>query len=127
MQIELQNKKEIEVVFADRKLIEICFDTLLNNAIKYSSYKAQILVNIDSKCNTTYIDFIDQGKGFPDLANRKLFDLFNPGDKHIDKNTGLNLAILKMIMEAHNGRIEISNNSTGGAKVSIQFPEIISE
>ena len=49
------------------------------------------------------------------------FQIFGLGEKHVDQNTGLNLALIKLIMEAHEGKIEISNNQTKGAKVRLTF------
>jgi two-component system sensor histidine kinase/response regulator len=61
----------------------------------------------------TGIEFIDKGSGFSQLALKNLYSFFGVGDKHIDENTGLNLALVKLIMNAHEGDIIVSNNEVG--------------
>jgi K+-sensing histidine kinase KdpD len=70
-------------------------------------------VNAFIKNNSTIIEFIDNGTGFSALALKNLFHFFAVGDKHIDKNNGLNLALIKLIMDAHKGEISVRNNKVG--------------
>ena len=56
-----------------------------------------------------------------DHANKELKALDQAKDEHIDQNTGLNLALIKLIMDAHNGQIEVRNNQPMGATVKLTF------
>ena len=77
----------------------------------------QILKNdTEVSCRVT-----DNGPGFSEEALQGLFKLFAPGEPHINDNVGLDLALVKMIMDAHEGRIEIKNNTEGGATVKLLF------
>jgi K+-sensing histidine kinase KdpD len=67
------------------------------------------------------LSFIDQGCGFSENALKGLYKIFSPGEEHIDENVGLDLALVKMIMDAHGGSIMVTNNPAGGACVTLEF------
>ena len=69
----------------------------------------------------TVCEFIDHGPGFSPVALDNLYKLFWVGDGHVDQNRGLNLALIKLIMDAHDGRIEVMNNQPKGATVRLIF------
>lgn len=121
IQLEFLKDAELSTVKADLKLIQICFECLIDNAVKYSTKNDSVVVNAYLDNKLTVIEFIDNGVGFSALALTNLFKFFSVGDKHIDQNTGLNLALIKLIMDAHNGKIEVLNNKTGGATVKLIF------
>lgn len=119
--IQLKNEDLVQSIYADTNLIQICFECLLDNAVKYSPNNESVLVKIYLSENSTICEFIDKGLGFSELALNNLFSVFGLGDKHIDQNTGLNLALIKLIMDAHNGKIEVMNNQPQGAIVQLKF------
>ena len=121
IQIELQKDAEISTFRADLRLIQICFDCLLDNAVKYSHSNDLVVVNVYSEGKSIAIEFIDNGVGFSPTALKNLFKFFGLGDKHIDQNTGLNLAITKLIMDIHKGEIKIQNKKPTGAVVKLLF------
>jgi len=121
MNIKLQIENASESVFGEKKLLEMCFECLLDNAVKYSHSNDTVIVNIYSKNNKTVCEFIDKGVGFSIVALNNLFTLFSIGEKHNDENTGLNLALIKLIMDEHQGKITVTNNETKGATVQLIF------
>jgi signal transduction histidine kinase len=70
----------------------------------------------------TVCSIIDEGRGFSALALENQFQLFATGSEHINGNKGLSLALVKLIMDLHNGQIEVENNPTSGATVRLIFP-----
>jgi len=50
-----------------------------------------------------------------------LFHLFAIGERHVDEAAGLGLALVKLIMDAHHGKIEILKNEPAGAIVRLIF------
>ncbi len=110
------------MIFGDLELLSSCFYSLIDNAIKFSPEKGNIYINIENSENHILIQIVDEGPGFSQKALDNLFKLFSPGVKHINENEGLDLALVKMIMDAHNGEIQI-NNYEKGAVVSLIFPK----
>lgn len=119
--VEFLKDVELSTVKADMKLIQICFECLIDNALKYSPVNDIVIVNAYLEDKHTVIEFIDNGVGFSAVAMKNLFRFFGVGDKHIDQNTGLNLALVKLIMDAHRGEIEVLNNKPTGAIVKLTF------
>ena len=71
------------------------------------------------KNNTCYLDFIENGIGFP-LDKQNLLEPYISRSK---KGSGLGLAVVKKIMEDHKGSIELKNNKNKkGATVTLTFP-----
>jgi two-component system nitrogen regulation sensor histidine kinase GlnL len=65
------------------------------------------------------ISIVDNGPGIPE---RMLHRLFTPFATSKSSGTGLGLAISRRIVEAHGGRIEVRNRSTGGAEANVYLP-----
>ena len=64
---------------------------------------------------------MDEGPGFSEEAMKRLFQFFAIGEKHVDESAGLGLALVKLIMDAHDAKIEILNNDPAGAIVRLIF------
>jgi len=62
----------------------------------------------------------DTGPGIPDDVVRRMF---NPFFTTRAAGTGLGLAIVHRIVDAHGGRVMVSNSSDGGAVIELQLPE----
>jgi two-component system sensor histidine kinase/response regulator len=108
-------------IFGDYKLLKICFDSILDNAIKYSPENGNIFIRTSRKDTRIVCEISDQGKGFSEVAFQRLFKMFMPGEPHIDQNIGLDLTLVKLIMDAHSGKIEVTNQKEGGASVKLIF------
>lgn len=119
--VRLQNNSGTDLLIGDRELIQICFDRLLDNSVKYSPDESVVILNVYTKDNSVVCDFIDLGAGFNQDILENPFSPFSNYQEHVDENTGLNLLLIKYIMDAHNGQIEINNNESKGAIVSLTF------
>jgi len=109
-------------ICGEKELIELCFESILKNAITYSPDGSKIIIRIISAGERTVCSFIDQGSAFSTNALKNLYQLFAPGEQHIEGNKGLDLALVKFILNAHEGEIKISNNEVRGATVTLIFP-----
>jgi signal transduction histidine kinase len=72
---------------------------------------------ITSGTKKALIEIADNGPGFP--ANFPIFEPFQSTDP---QSTGLGLATVKELIEAHNGTIEASHSVAGGAYIGITLP-----
>jgi two-component system, sensor histidine kinase and response regulator len=121
---ELHNEKEI--VYGDYELLTTCFLMIFDNAIKFSPENG--IVRLRTELTEPLINFevVDEGPGFSPKALENLFKFFVPGEKHVNENEGLELALAKLIMSAHNGTISASNVNGGGAMVKLTLPKDLS-
>ena len=69
--------------------------------------------------NFVKLEVSDNGAGFPDDLMARVFE---PYVTTKAKGTGLGLAIVKKIVEEHNGSIQLTNKTTGGAMVTVSLP-----
>ncbi len=83
----------------------------------------QIKLNLQDIKDYTEIQILDNGPGFPDKILNNKIKMFNPGEKHVNKNTGLNLYLSKIILEYHGGKLKLDNHKEGGAIVKLFFPK----
>ena len=112
------------MVSCNEKLVRNCFQGVVENAVEYSPDSGIINITAVSEPGYTGIEITDQGPGFSEQALKNLFSLFGLGSQHIDENVGLDLCLAKMIMDAHSGKVEVSNIPGGGASVKILFPAV---
>ena len=85
---------------------------LINNAIDATKDLKErwVKVSIEENCEFVELRICDSGSGIPLDAQEKLFDPFFT-TKEVGEGTGLGLSIAKGIIENHNGKIEIDNDS----------------
>jgi len=119
--VHIQQVTSFEFIKGDEELITICFQHLFDNSVKYSAVGGDVVIRFFADERSTVCEFIDNGVGFSPKVLENPFQPFAPGEKHIDENTGLNLFLVKLIMDAHHGQIELFNNQDKGATVRLTF------
>lgn len=105
-----------------RGLLEFSFESILENAINYSPNDGLIKIIVASKDEKISCSFIDEGSGFDSKILKNSFQLFATGPQYSDDKSGLDLALVKLIMDSHKGDISIANNKDKGACVVLTFP-----
>lgn len=84
---------------------------LLDNAIKHSTKKGKIIVNLKNIKNEIIIEVKNKGKAIPQSDYERIFERFYRGDSSRNRDSnryGLGLAIAKKIVLNHNGKISVS-------------------
>jgi two-component system phosphate regulon sensor histidine kinase PhoR len=131
LKVELRTSCEGEVkIEGDFDRLVQAVLNLTDNAVKYTSQKenGQKIVEVscsmidDRECE---IKVKDTGIGIPADSLSRLFERFYRVDKARSRKvggTGLGLSIVKMIVEAHKGRIEISSEVGTGSEFRIVLP-----
>ncbi len=102
---------------------------LTDNAIKYTSQKEKGPKEVRLSCRIDgeecTISIKDTGPGIPENAIPRLFDRFYRVDKARSRKvggTGLGLSIVRMIVDKHKGRIEVSSEEGVGTEFKIHLP-----
>ncbi|MDD5097619.1 MAG: GAF domain-containing sensor histidine kinase [Candidatus Omnitrophica bacterium] len=108
-------------ILADRSQIERVFINLVGNALKFTPENGKISINAQSSGKIIQIDVTDTGFGIPEDAQEKIFEEFFRVENTINqevKGTGLGLALVKHIVEAHQGRIWVRSKLGEGSTFS---------
>ena len=92
---------------------------LIHNASQVTAKGERIVVNatVNNECLT--IAIVDKGPGVPDSLKHKIFEPFFTTKTH---GTGLGLAVVKSVVNAHNGTLSVSDMPQGGPCFSISLP-----
>lgn len=117
---------EAAKVLADYGLIKRVFINLVNNAIKYTPEKGKISIAAHQLNKEVQIDIVDTGCGISEEAQHKLFQEFYRADSEINqqvKGSGLGLALVKNIVEAHKGKIWVKSKAGSGSTFSFTIPQ----
>ena len=109
------------LIKADSDLMKRCFLDIIENSAKFAGDNAQIEISAEILNDSISLMFCDNGPGFSKTALNNLFELFSPGDILHSEGTGLGLAATKLILDAHEGTIDIKNTEEGGAIVIIKL------
>lgn len=108
----------------DRKRICQVLDNLLSNAVKYSPEKKTITLQGKLTPDGWEVCVKDHGIGMSQEQAMKVFDKFYRVDATNAKvdGLGLGMSIVKQIIEAHGGRIEVKSALGKGTTVTFYLP-----
>lgn len=98
---------------------------LIDNAIKYSLSFPVLTISTEDTDEGVVISFKDNGIGISKENQKKIFDkLFRvpTGDVHNVKGFGLGLSYVKIIIEKHNGNIDVQSEIKKGSTFNLNIP-----
>ena len=101
------------LAFFDRERVIRVLTNLVGNAIKFSPKHSKVTVKVRSDQQFVSISVIDSGPGIPESMHDKVFDNFWQAKKTADQGAGVGLAIVKTIVEAHEGTVKVDRTSNG--------------
>ena len=106
----------------DYGLMEQVLYNLVSNGVRHTPKNSTIMM--DAKCEGDFLTIMieDNGIGFPEQEIGKVFEKFYYPENSRTAGSGLGLSIVKGFIEAHNGKIKLSNTAKGGARFTIELP-----
>ena len=123
---ELNLAPDLPLIQGDKESIADILVNLIDNAMKYSDQEKYI--GIKTSWNNTYaiIRITDKGIGIAPKDQKNIFDKFyRVTEKNLAlkaKGSGLGLTIVKHIIDAHNGNIEVKGERGAGTEFTLYFP-----
>ena len=112
-------------VLADRDALGRAIWNLLDNAVKYSPGQQSVRVDAMPRGDRLAIAVSDRGIGIPAAEQRTIFQKFFRGANSREagiKGTGIGLAMVKHIVAAHRGAIELESAPGEGSRFTILIP-----
>ncbi len=123
----LELPERLPTILGDPLHMEGVVTNLISNAIRYNKENGNIKVSAGPKGDYLEITVSDTGIGIPKEEIPKIFDRFyrvrSDGTRRIG-GTGLGLPIVKGIVEAHLGTIEVESDCDRGTTFRIMLPSI---
>src|SRR5215470_18079389 len=108
------------VVVADPERLETALDSLVENAVRYTKEGGVIELTAYPGEESVVIEVRDDGPGIPDEELGYIFESFRSGASR--GGTGIGLAIVKSIVEAHGGAVSAENLPGGGTSFQLRLP-----
>lgn len=113
------------IILGDEDQLQRLLFNLLKNAIDYNKDKGKVEVEVKLLSKTVLLIVSDTGIGIPPQDLPYIFERFYRVDRsHKIGGSGLGLSIVKAIVSAHHGTIQIKSNLSEGTTVEIQFPRV---
>jgi len=95
---------------------------VIHNAIQASEYDENVLIEIKTEGKEIVFSVHDKGKGISDELKQKIFEPFFTTKAG---GTGLGLAVVKSIVEAHRGTVEARDEVPQGLCIDIRIPKFL--
>ena len=116
--IEFNHDVSDSMIKIDKTLFQIMLRNLFNNALENIDENGYIIVQLSDSKNKFYLEISNPG----DIQENDILKLFEIGYSTQEDGSGIGIPISKMIVERHNGTIDISSKNSE-VKVSIILPK----
>lgn len=121
---DIDTKKEI-ISPIYRNHFEQVIIILLDNAVKYSTNRKEIIVSLSPTTEAIEIGIQDFGMGLSEEDKKKVFSRFYRVDKARSRErggNGLGLSIAKELIEGYNGKISVTSRLNQGSLFKVKLP-----
>jgi len=126
--IELKVQGPIPPVAVDRTALSQAITNLIDNAIKYSGDSRKVVVSASVEEQFLAIAVQDFGVGIKKEDIDRVFERFFRGGDELTrtvKGSGLGLTLIKEIVEAHRGKVQVESEPGKGSVFSIRLPLLL--
>jgi two-component system phosphate regulon sensor histidine kinase PhoR len=116
---------DVPEILADPVHLRNTIRNLIDNAIKYSLIKPQIVIRSQFTKKGWVLTVSDNGIGIPEIYQKSVFDqFFRVPDKRLlrVKGFGLGLSYVKQVIDQHSGTISLFSNEKSGSIFTISIP-----
>jgi two-component system OmpR family sensor kinase len=113
------------VVPGDEARLRQVLANLLRNAVVHTGPGTPIEVGLREEAGCAVIEVVDHGPGIPAAARGRIFERFHRADPERSRDqggSGLGLSIVAAVVDAHGGRVRVSETPGGGATFRIELP-----
>jgi signal transduction histidine kinase len=111
------------VVVADRTRLEQVAANLIDNALKYTPPGGRVDVEVRRAADAAILRVRDTGAGIPPDELPRIFDrLFRGDTSRAERGLGLGLSLVKAIVEAHGGTVDVVSEPGQGSTFTVTLP-----
>jgi len=120
---ELLAEGPIQVAF-DPKLLKRALHNLFMNAVIHNETSVHIVTTIEQRPEQVVLTIQDDGVGMTEDTLRNVFNRYYRGTttEQASEGTGLGVAIVKSLIEAHQGTIEVKSAVQKGTTITLTLP-----
>lgn len=112
------------VINTDKVLLELVWNNLISNAIKFSEQSGKISISLKQKKGKVFFSIKDNGCGIDTETQKYIFNKFYQGDQsHSQNGNGLGLALVKNVVDKLGGEISVKSEPDKGAEFIVVIRE----
>lgn len=114
--------EERVMIMADESMLEIVFNNLIANAIKYTEPGGRIVLRQEKDGKDVVVTVSDTGCGMDADTVKHIFDKFYQGDtSHSGEGNGLGLALVKRVLDISGGSISVRSVPGEGSEFIVRL------
>lgn len=128
-EIELDIEMEDRVyIKADASLMELVWNNLMSNAIKFTGQGGQIRIKESSTESEITIKITDSGCGMNEETMHHIFDKFYQGDtSHATEGNGLGLSLVHRILQLSDAAIDVTSEEDKGTTFIVNIKKEVKD
>lgn len=112
--------EERVLITADESMLELVFNNLIANAIKFTEPGGRVILRQVEHEDTVDVVVADTGCGMDEETMRHIFDKFYQGDtSHSGEGNGLGLALARRVLELCGGQIAVRSRPGEGSEFTV--------
>lgn len=123
IKLEFNETNPPVLAFMDRSRVLRVLSNLVGNAIKFSPKNSKVVVKVRSDLQFAYISVKDSGPGLSEKNRAGIFDEFWQSTKTAELGSGIGLAIVKTVVEAHGGQVTVESQLGHGSTFTFSLPK----
>ena len=123
-EVGVETRLEPAAAWVDRVRVGQVMANLLSNALKFTPPGGQVRVELRPDGPWAMIRVSDSGPGIPADELPHLFDRFFRGRTARPSGSGIGLTVVRELVEAHGGTVEVSSEAGQGASFVVLLPSI---
>jgi signal transduction histidine kinase len=115
----------LPLVLGDADALRSAIQNIVGNAVKYSPDHATIEVSADADDSSVRMCVVDHGLGIGPDELPHIFKPFYRGRRAMDaqlRGTGVGLSVVRHVIDAHEGTIEVESRPGEGTTVRVRLP-----
>jgi signal transduction histidine kinase len=124
--VSLECEEALPPVLADVDALDRIVKNLVGNAMKYSRRGSPVRVDARRRAHGVAITVEDRGRGIPAEALPHVFEPYYrvPDALRSAPGSGLGLAVVKALVDAHRGTVAIDSAPGRGTRITLVFPAV---
>jgi len=125
LDLSFTSEEQLTYIYADEGRILQVLSNLITNAIRHTNEGGKIMINALKKQNGTEIEVKDTGEGIPKEDLDLVFERFyraDPSRQTSSGQSGLGLSIVKALIKAHGGKVDVKSEIGKGSTFSVFLP-----
>ena len=123
--VEVTIAPDLAEVPMDAGAVAQALANLVDNAIKYSGERRSLAVDARLEANQLALSVADEGIGIPPGEQQRIFEKFyrvGRSDTQSRRGSGVGLALVRHIAEAHGGRVTVESRPGRGSRFTLWIP-----